>query len=273
MRWVTMALVVLVCGCSHQSASTPESTQTEPPATGTTSPPSTSTAPPATTTAPATSTAPPPKPKVRVPRPPIVWRPIPFGATRRAETAAYAKRHYGIDTWRLRHPRVIVEHYTAGSTFSSAYNTFAQDVPDSELHELPGTCAHFVIDTDGTIYQLVRTDTICRHTVGLNWTAIGIEHVGLSDSAILANPRQLQASLRLTAWLMWKHHIQLRNVIGHNESLTSPYHHELYSAWKCQTHGDWVRADMQIYRHKLRALLRRYGVRPGPPAKPRSTGC
>ena len=37
-----------------------------------------------------------------------------------------------------------------------------------------------MIDTDGTIYQLVRTDTICRHTVGLNWTAIGIEHVGTS---------------------------------------------------------------------------------------------
>ena len=133
-----------------------------------------------------------------------MWKPIPFGATRRAETAAYAQRHYGIDTWRLRHPHVIVEHYTAGTTFESAYNTFAQDVPDSELHELPGTCAHFVVDTDGTIYQLVRTDTICRHTVGLNYTAIGIEHVGTSDGEILANPRQLQASLRLTAWLLWR---------------------------------------------------------------------
>ena len=27
---------------------------------------------------------------------------------------------------------------------------FATDPPDSELHELPETCAHFVIDTDGT---------------------------------------------------------------------------------------------------------------------------
>ena len=34
--------------------------------------------------------------------------------------------------------RVIVEHYTAGTTFASAYATFAADVPDSELHELPG---------------------------------------------------------------------------------------------------------------------------------------
>ena len=270
-----MALVVLVCGCSHQSAATTKtSSPTEPTATGTTSPPTqaTTTSPPPTS-APTTTTAPPVKPKVRVPRPPIVWKPIPFGATRRAETAAYAERHYGIDTWRLRHPHVIVEHYTAGTTFESAYNTFAQDVPDSELHELPGTCAHFVVDTDGTIYQLVRTDIICRHTVGLNYTAIGIEHVGTSDGEILSNPRQLKASLALTAWLLWRHHIQLRNVIGHNESLTSPYHHELYPAWRCQTHGDWVHADMQIYRHKLAALLRHYGVPLGPPARPRSTGC
>src|SRR6476659_6412870 len=153
---------------------------------------------------------------IHPPKPHIVWRPIPFSATRRAETAAYAKRHYGIDTWQLRRPRVIVEHYTAGTTFASAYATFAADVPDSELHELPGTCAHFVIDTDGTIYQLVPTTIMCRHTVGLNYTAIGIEHVGTSDGEILSNPKQLAASLKLTLWLMATQHIQLRNVIGHN---------------------------------------------------------
>src|SRR5262249_10098159 len=109
----------------------------------------------------------------RPPRPPIVWKPIPFGAQRKAETAAYARRHYGVATWRLTHPHVIVEHYTAGPSFASAFNTFAADVPDSELHELPGTCAHFVVDTDGTIYQLVPLGVICRHTVGLNDTAIG----------------------------------------------------------------------------------------------------
>ena len=52
--------------------------------------------------------------------PPIVQKPIPFGAKRRAETAAYAKRHYGLNTWRLAHPHVIVEHYTASTSFSSA---------------------------------------------------------------------------------------------------------------------------------------------------------
>jgi N-acetylmuramoyl-L-alanine amidase len=50
----------------------------------------------------------------------------------------------------------------------------------------------------GTIYQLVRLPLSCRHTVGLNWTAIGIEHVGTSDREILSNQRQLRASLELT---------------------------------------------------------------------------
>jgi N-acetylmuramoyl-L-alanine amidase len=208
-----------------------------------------------------------------VPRPAIVQKPIPFFAHRKAETAAYARRHYGIDSWRLVRPGVIVEHYTASDSFASAYATFASDTPDAELHELPGTCAHFVIDRDGTIYQLVPVTIMCRHTVGLNYTAIGIEHVGTSDRQILSNPRQLAASLALTVWLMATEQIQLRNVIGHNESLTSPYHRELYPAWRCQTHGDWTHADMQVYRVKLAALARRYGVPLGPAGVPRATGC
>ena len=201
-----------------------------------------------------------------VPRPHIVWKPIAFGPKRRAEMQAYARRHYGIDRWRLTNPHVIVEHYTASSTFSSTYNYFAGDTPDVELGELPGVCAHFVIDKDGTIYQLVPLTTMCRHTVGLNYTAIGIEHVGTSDREILSNPRQLQASLALTLWLMQQKGIQLRNVIGHNESLTSPYHKELYARWRCQTHGDWTRADMDVFRAKLARLAKQYGVPLGPPA-------
>jgi beta-N-acetylhexosaminidase len=205
------------------------------------------------------------------PRPRIVAKPIPFGPARKAETRAYAKRHYGLDTWRLVHPHVIVEHFTASNTFASAYSTFASNAPN--LGELPGVCAHFVVDRDGTIYRLVPPSIICRHTVGLNWTAIGIEHVGTSDAEILHNPRQLDASLRLTLWLMSRYGIRLRNVIGHNESLTSPYHHELYRSWRCQTHADWSRADMRLYRAGLARRARKYGVVLGPPARPVASGC
>ena len=190
-----------------------------------------------------------------LPRPHIVWTPIPFGAKRKAETAQYAERHYGIDSYVL-HPKVIVEHYTATTTSSSAYNTFAADVPDPELHQLPGTCAHFVVDRDGTIYQLVPLTIMCRHTVGLNYVAIGIEHVGTSDGEILNDAPQMRSSLELTAWLMQRYHIALKNVIGHNESLTSPYHKELYAPWGRQTHADWQHADMNVYRARLRVVLR-----------------
>jgi beta-N-acetylhexosaminidase len=202
-----------------------------------------------------------------------VWKPIPFPAHRLAETAAYALRHYGIDTWRLRHPHVIVEHYTESTTMLSAWSLFAQDVPDSELHELPGTCAHFIVDRDGTIYQLVPLDVICRHTVGLNSTAFGIENVGMSDADVLGDAAQMRASVHLTAWLMQRYGIPLGDVIGHAESLTSPYHHELDPAWRCQTHADFPTPAMDVYRHRLRALLRRYRIPAGPPVRRVSSGC
>jgi N-acetyl-anhydromuramyl-L-alanine amidase AmpD len=187
-------------------------------------------------------------------KPHVVWKPIPYGPQRKAEMAHYAQIHYGIHSWRL-HPKVIVEHYTATSTFSPVWNAFAANSPDPELGQLPGTCAHFVIDRDGTIYQLVPLTVMCRHTVGLNDVAIGIEHVGNSDAEILSDAAQIRSSLALTAWLMGRFHIALRNVIGHNESLTSPFHKELYKPWATQTHGDWRKADMDVYRARLKALL------------------
>jgi N-acetylmuramoyl-L-alanine amidase len=209
------------------------------------------------------------------PKPAIVSKPIPFGLQRRIEMRAYSNRHYGIDTWRFVRPRpqVIVEHYTASDSFSSAYSTFAADVPDSELHELPGVCAHFVIDRDGTIYQLVPLNIMCRHTVGLNYVAIGIEHVGLSDAQVLGDAAQMRSSLALTAWLMTRYRISMANVIGHNESPSSPFHKELYAPWRCQTHGDWRHADMEIYRRRLAALARRYAVPLGPAATPVTPRC
>jgi N-acetylmuramoyl-L-alanine amidase len=211
------------------------------------------------------------RPTVTVPRPHIVVKPIPLGAKRRTEMATYAKRHYGIDTWRLEHPHVIVQHYTASDSFASTYSYFASNTPD--LGELPGVCSHFVIDRDGTIYRLVPLSAMCRHTVGLNWTAFGIEHVGTSDRQVLENRRQLSASLSLTLWLMSTYSIQLRNVIGHNESLTSPYHRERYPSWRCQTHGDWTHADMQTYRAALARRARLFGVPLGPPARSVTPDC
>jgi N-acetylmuramoyl-L-alanine amidase len=190
--------------------------------------------------------APPPPP-----RPAIVQDPIPYPAQRRRELRAYARRHYGRNTALLKDPKVIVEHVTVTRSFRATFNTFAPDVADPELHELPGVCSHYVVDRGGRIHQLVSLRYMCRHTVGLNWTAIGIEHVGFSDAQVLGNRRQLRASLRLTRWLQARFGIATRNVIGHAESLSSPYHHERVRRLRTQTHGDWAHRDMVVYRHRL----------------------
>lgn len=188
------------------------------------------------------------------PAPPIHHDPIPFPAERKRQMRAYSRRHYGIDEYRLIAPKVIVEHVTASRTYSSAFNTFASNAPDPELHERPGVCAHFVIDKRGTIHRLVSLRLMCRHTVGLNYTSIGIEHVGVSDADVIGNRRQMSASLRLTRWLQAQHGIATRDVIGHSESLSSPYHRERVARLRRQTHGDWSHRNMVMYRKRLRAL-------------------
>jgi len=181
------------------------------------------------------------------------WR-IPFPQQRKNEMRAYARRHYGINSYTLARPKVIVEHVAVASSAAATRNVFVPDRPDSELHELPGTCAHFVVDRSGAIYQLVSLKLMCRHTVGLNYTAIGIEHAGYKDSDVLGNRRELAASLRLTAWLRCRYGIRLTNVIGHNESLSSPYHRENVARLRSQTHADMQHGSMRTYRRKLRAL-------------------
>ncbi len=195
-------------------------------------------------------------------KPAIVWKKIPFGATRKRQMAAYSKRHYGERTWELSDPRVVVEHYTDGSSFSSAWNTFAAN--GVHLGEMPGVCSHFIVDTDGAIYQLVNLGIRCRHAIGMNWTAIGIEMVGSSAAQILHRRSQLRAALRLTLWLVARFGIEVRNVIGHAETLMSPYHHELYPSWRCLTHSDWQHGEMRIFRRKLKRMATRAGVPIGP---------
>lgn len=209
--------------------------------------------------------------KPEPPRPHTTWKPIPFGEERRRATSRYAKRHSGEWAWRLETPRVIVQHYTASTSWEPAWNTFAANSP--HLGELPGTCAHFIVDTDGTVYHLVRLDTRCRHTIGLNHVSIGIEHVGTSDRSVMRNDAQMRSSLRLTLWLMDRFAIRLRNVIGHDESLASPFHRELYDDWRCRTHKDFAKETMDRYRARTTRLADRFAVALGRPGEPVSSNC
>jgi hypothetical protein len=199
--------------------------------------------------------------QVKAIRPDIVWAPIPYGDTRKRQMARYSARHYGERTWRLEGPEVIVQHYTVGTTWEGAWNLFAANTEHNG--ESPGTCAHFLIHSDGTIRQLVPLWVRCRHAVGMNHTSIGIEHVGTSDRMVLDDRDQMRASLRLTAWLMARYGIEIGNVIGHRESLGSPYRLELNPDWWCLVHADFPRSAMKEYRTRLRDVLDRWGVPTG----------
>ena len=189
-----------------------------------------------------------------VAKPPIHKRLIPYPKKRKREMAAYSKHHYGQYKWRLRNPHVIVIHYAEAGSIGAIYNTFRPDVPDVEFHELPNVCSHYAVSATGGVYKFVPPTIRCRHTDGLNWTAIGVEHVGFSDSDILNRPAQLNGSLHFVQWLRCRFGIPVSNVIGHNESLSSPYYKELDPRFKGQTHGDWNHADMQVYRADLAKL-------------------
>jgi N-acetylmuramoyl-L-alanine amidase len=204
-------------------------------------------------------------------KPDIVWKPIPYGSRRRSQMAAYSGRHYGVRRWELTRKVAIVEHYTTGTTWQGAWNTFAAN--SKHLGEYPGTCTHFLIHTDGTIYQLVPLSIRCRHAIGLNQLSIGIEHVGRSDAEVMGNEAQIGASLRLTLWLVARYRIQVRNVIGHGESLDSPLRYERYASWKCMTHTDFSRPAMRTYRGRLRDRATAIGVPVGPPPAWVDIGC
>jgi murein peptide amidase A len=185
-------------------------------------------------------------------RPPRVraWR-IPFGQRRKQQMRRYARRHYGIADYRLRDPRVVVLHLSVSDSARSVFETFAPNRPDPELGELPGVCAHYVVDPRGRIFQLVSLRLMCRHTVGLNHVSIGIEHVGRREADVFHRRRQLRASIRLVRWLQERYGIRMRDVIGHNESRRSPYHRERVARLRRQTHADFPGPAADRYRRLL----------------------
>jgi N-acetyl-anhydromuramyl-L-alanine amidase AmpD len=181
--------------------------------------------------------------------------PIPYGTRRLAEMAGYAQRHYGLHSHRL-HVRLIVLHFTASGagSYPGVHATFAADTPNKG--ELPGTCAHFVVDQDGTIYRLVRLDVMCRHAIGVNDRAVGIEMIqatGISahwaDQQILHRRPQIRSVLRLVRWLQSRYAVQTRDVIGHAMVNDSRFFHDR-EGWR-NDHSDWQREDVLALRRRL----------------------
>jgi N-acetylmuramoyl-L-alanine amidase-like protein len=181
---------------------------------------------------------------------------IPYGPKRRSEMAAYAARHYGVHTSVL-HPKAIVLHFTASSTYESAHSLFSEDVPN--LGELPGTCAHYIVDQNGTVYEQVPPTVMCRHTIGMNDSAIGIEMVQVTgsgatwaDRQILDRPAQINADLLLVKWLQAVYGIPTSAVIGHAMANDFKLFHD-NEGWR-NDHTDWQAADVAAFRARLKTV-------------------
>ena len=180
-------------------------------------------------------------------RPRIVEDHIPYGPERKRQMGRYSERHYGYRRWELSHRRVIVLHFTAGSSYESARSHFASNSPNRG--ELPGVCAHFIVDKDGTIYETVSPRIRCRHAIGLNHRSIGVEMVqeaGKSshwaDRQILQRRPQIRAALRLVDYLRGRYEVKMRDVIGHAMANNSPYFKDL-QGWR-NDHTDWLWRDV-----------------------------
>lgn len=155
--------------------------------------------------------------------PHIIQRPIPFGEYRKKLTLDYIRVHYDPAAQDINIvPRMIVLHWTASSSAKSALATFDPD--EAPLYRWwvrragkVNVSAHFLVDRDGTIYQLMPIEWMARHTIGLNRVAIGIENVGgprwpLTD-------KQVQANAELVRHLVVRLPT-IQYLIGHQEYLS-----------------------------------------------------
>ncbi len=143
-------------------------------------------------------------------------------------------------------PKVIVVHYTAGTTLQGAFNTFAPETlggrPDLEGAGALNVGIQFIVDYDGTIYQVQPDNYFGRHCIGLNHSAIGIENIGRGDiteaglrgetqNDYRLTAEQLQSNAHLIRYLKSKYP-EIAILIGHSEyrELEAPSHpgHEFF---------------------------------------------
>ena len=170
--------------------------------------------------------------------------------------ARYSLRHYGASTWRLS-PSMIVLHFTETDTAAAARNAFATDSPN--LGEPPGTCAHFIVAQNGDVWQIVPTSVRCRHTIGLNDKAIGIEIVQSTDGngshwadqQILDRPAQIGEVLTLIRSLQRDYAIRASNIVGHATANQARQFRDLLG-WR-NDHTDWQAQDVLEVRRRLSA--------------------
>lgn len=148
----------------------------------------------------------------------IIQRPIEFNQERIDLSLDYMRTHYGIvQKTPTINPLMIVLHYTEVGTLEHNIryfnNTYLNGRKNLSRESALNVSSQFIIDRDGSIYELMPPTQFARHTIGLNYCAIGIENIGGSKQPL--TEAQAEANAKLIRYLTKKYAIQY--LIGHSE--------------------------------------------------------
>ena len=149
----------------------------------------------------------------------VINKPINYSEERIRLSLEYLKEHHGLtQKTPTIAPKMIVLHYTAGGTVESNHQYFNKNHLESARNTLKkqstlNVSSQYIVDRDGTIYQLMEPNMFARHTIGLNYCAIGIENVGSKNQPL--TEKQVAANAQLVRYLTQKYKIEY--LIGHSE--------------------------------------------------------
>jgi len=149
----------------------------------------------------------------------IVNKPINYSEERVRLSLEYLKDHHGLtQKTPTILPKMIVLHYTAGGTVESNHKYFNKTHLESARNTLKkqstlNVSSQYIVDRDGTIYQLMEPNMFARHTIGLNYCAIGVENIGSKKQPL--TEKQVAANAQLVRYLTKKYKIEY--LIGHSE--------------------------------------------------------
>lgn len=152
----------------------------------------------------------------------IEQTPIDFGKTRVELTKKYIKEHYDLNVQDIKIvPKIIVIHHTAIDDFNESLSRFTSQTLPMDRPEIANggavnVSAHFLVERDGVVHQLMPLDFMARHVIGLNYNSIGIENVGGQNSKDNLTKEQLNANIELVQELK-KKFPTIEYLIGHYE--------------------------------------------------------
>jgi N-acetyl-anhydromuramyl-L-alanine amidase AmpD len=134
-------------------------------------------------------------------------------------TIQYNKENYGLNTYKLDTPKIIVVHYTAIDNPDATLNLFKQDNVSSSRDYIKDFSSlnvgiHYVVGKDGHIFHLMPDTVVARHLIGFNHVSLGIENIA-KDSSDLTNA-QVESDARLIEFLIHKYPT-IEYMIAHHE--------------------------------------------------------